>query len=1411
MGGEYLAVMYREIQIRNKEEYKTITIAGLGLSKRTFNCLMRGDIKTLYQLVENYKTLQEIRSMGEKSIAEIDELLYKISQDGISVIYHEDVVNTDSFNIKKEAVNQSNSLPDGILSRPISDLQISNRIYHSLEKAGIETIAQVLALAPETILHMRKMGKLSAQQLQEQLRLLNEMREAYFNSNTKMDAYEKFIPEDNRREMDVDTVKCLMKSYGLVISTIKEWYGVSRQAIYNKLDKRLNKGKWCGKELLSNERLVITGMINEKQFFTEKEGIKYYLLNNMRDDCAFLIVSTEDIKCFFLVDLPEALQARVKIQKLHKLSEREIREINTLGGDVFILKKQHFMPNDTNLFRSLANARGLSVEEYSMFLWGLPYYHANSSITDDRIIAFLEENTINGYTSIPSIPDNQWIRSYISRSPYNTEEFIVFYGFNTIGNKDNTTLEFSSDDFSIVEKDMQVHKTGTDYIERLFADTPLLGSRILSKKNLDVLYQNSRKYIRQLLNDSHVKPNLKAEMQIALAVINYAKGWDMEDESGFWRYIVVQFGYRDEHDNLRSLLCSCVKNALAHNNRWFVMDSRGNQFKSSILVHAFSTKRSWLFFCDFLFDFYKTNLNWEYIEDDPMIGRMVLSLRNKINASNDRIDEDIEISSKAYNFREGIRKLIVHRPKYATQLVSKLIKRIDGLVNHTNLSATTYEEQLCDEWMANKLQGIAAVRKKEKTGEKRIVAIDYTRIRPIYQLYNETEIRIVFPDVRLNQNEFSSLGLMIYNEGNLVEQKTLSFYGNELGKTMNGFILNLEDYLRCSGSAEFNPQIIITCDANEIYNSEKVLYRDCLVFKGKTEVDVSCCETGGYSIFTPTKAVTEINGAVVSDIKETTCIKGFYADLQKDFVINIDGEIVAFDNNLSGGELRIVVPDSPYAAEYIENGLRYSIVSGKEIIHIISSDFEKEKKYKLSINTDFINFESLPYEENTDVRIYKIEIGKLGKDEVLLRLIDLSCDRLLLEKAIKIIHSFSYRFNKVYYFSDDDYRKARLTVDFGCESVREYPITPGDVNISIPYESGEIEIAVPTIRVIDNANVEWNGTNTYWIKDIPQERFVDVKAPAGINVEMTLNGNSIDTESRNKFALGNAVYGFSNFGNERWLKIKLDVSAPGEAAQTYNLGRIAVNEQFIEAPVLKLEGEKLSWNGGYGFIGDKNSDFQITICEGTEFERTFNLQLENELIAENIDLPIGEYKYSICKQSGNLFAMQITKLVSGSLFVGDINELRFLRSIIQIDTITFEDDTKYDAIKIRPIYIDHIEYKGIYYVASEERECPIYNGIMYFVSVSGRRHEYSYKDTVDKNGHHLYQVNPVRIVFINDQTLSITNETGSLDVKGEGLYYYHYFDKYKMEKVYQLTDWVPKNNDDKYSVVDLYSYIRKEV
>ena len=162
------------MQITINEEYRAIPIAELGLSTRTFNCLMRAGFNTLYLLVENYKALPTIHNMGAKSLTEIDELLNKIACDGVRAF-------------KEDVSEQLPSLPEEILSRPVGDLNVSVRIFHSFQNEGIKTIGQALALTPETIRHMSNMGTLSAQQLQEQLDSLRELGEAYFASNHEND------------------------------------------------------------------------------------------------------------------------------------------------------------------------------------------------------------------------------------------------------------------------------------------------------------------------------------------------------------------------------------------------------------------------------------------------------------------------------------------------------------------------------------------------------------------------------------------------------------------------------------------------------------------------------------------------------------------------------------------------------------------------------------------------------------------------------------------------------------------------------------------------------------------------------------------------------------------------------------------------------------------------------------------------------------------------------------------------------------------------------------------------------------------------------------------------------------------------------------------------------------------------
>ena len=155
--------------ITNKEEYKEIAVSSLKLSTRVYNCLIRSKLDTLYLVIENYDKLPKLRNMGAKSLSEIDDLLWNILGNGAFQPI-ESTSNDEDEEPEENATPQAD-LPPEILSRPATDLNVSVRVCNSFHNEGIETIEQVLALHPADVLHMRNMGKLSAQQLQEQIEL----------------------------------------------------------------------------------------------------------------------------------------------------------------------------------------------------------------------------------------------------------------------------------------------------------------------------------------------------------------------------------------------------------------------------------------------------------------------------------------------------------------------------------------------------------------------------------------------------------------------------------------------------------------------------------------------------------------------------------------------------------------------------------------------------------------------------------------------------------------------------------------------------------------------------------------------------------------------------------------------------------------------------------------------------------------------------------------------------------------------------------------------------------------------------------------------------------------------------------------------------------------------------------------
>lgn len=961
-------------------------------------------------------------------------------------------------------------------------------------------------------------------------------------------------------------------------------------------------------------------------------------------------------------------------------------------------------------------------------------------------------------------------------------------------------------EFCSIESDMQPYEIDLKIlVEKTFAENPLLGNEILSEKRKESLYTITKKYINQRLRDPQIEFPLRAKMQITLAVISYAKEWDSGDETGFWKYITTQFGYRDEMNQLRDILCDCVREATVKNRRWFISSEKGSQYKSTIVVHALTTKKSWMLMYDFLFDFYKTNMEWTYIEDDPIIERMVMALRNKLNTGDEADDDRFEISAKVYSFQEGIRKLIIYRTGYATKLIHHMLRRVDGIINHTETPAQLYVDVLCDQWIEDKLKKAKEDRSRASvTSAIRSVAIDYTRIRPVYGLQNETEVVISLPDIRLKKTEFERVVLRVYTGAVHVENKSLSYYGNDLGKTLHGFHVDVNKCLR-RGDGTLHIRIVLSCDDEEIYDSGDTLYREYLCFSNTKECDVRDCEKGAYSFFTIECNALGFIGSEVSDIDVGSQWKSYFVRLGENFVVKYDDQVIAFDRSdrSSDSGIRVIHPTSDAGVVFTKKGHKYCVVTKATEILLILDDKEKLRKYVVSMNSKRVGLGDISPEASGSSFIYTIPLQTVEDQTCDFQIVDLEKDRIISRFSVKVIQGFSIKFNRDFYFSSEDFEDACVNV-VSLHGSKRYEINSSDEEISFPYDDGMVELKIPRVYVRNNEGQEWNRGYTAWIKQIKQNEKIYIVIPKDFSCNMKLGTVDITEEAKGCFDYGNAVFAYSGGVDPTWIDLILTISKEREI-QEYNIGRISTTERFVGEVQFDYHDSTLFWNKGMGFIGNPNGQFKLRI-ETSEGAEDYPLNLNDEVVVGTSKLALNEYTYSIVKESENIFLRDETILDEGTLFIGDKNELRFNQRMIEITNITFEEGGDLRSVDIRNTYIERIAYKGIQFVDSEERECPVYSGVMFFVGQSMRHHAFSFEDKISEKGFQLYKINPVKIVFINDHTLSITNE------EGDGIYYYRYFDKSSGENRYSITDREPTIDKQRYYyLADLYTYRKTRV
>ena len=1469
--------------IELKEEYRDIDVEECGFSNRTHNILIRYQITNVYELAEIFNEgLTGLKGAGVFVEKEVQSFFESEINNTLDEIKHKkDVLQTISEDKPKICENEEmesqsvKSFLERMDEVSVTEIPMSVRVHNGLKRGGIKTVKDLLLLKKIDLIELRNIGEISINEIDYIRNSIWAEREEYFSQKVGgYDGVEDKLANDTR-DFDKIVIADLRENYNFSTALLQEWFGITRQRVYQKLGSRKKtKDKWVGKELTSKDVEGIKLLISHKSLYEKIEDDKYYFFNNKKDNCVFLCVNDKEIKCFYLIELPERLREIVRKEKLDRFDSDELK-LAPLGEIVYILQKPYYKPYDIYKYRLLAQRRGMSLDEYAQFLEGIPYY-GGKNITDNKITEFFEENMVDGKVYISSDSSNQWIRSYASRNGYTLKAFIELYGYESAmieacdksanarlshieelkkyivydnviyldtfssiyktisiyASHNGITLNEYIEDLGFKrtmlrpavnrnndEADMEIYQPAADakLTEKIFANNPLLGNYVLSDKNLHAINANAKKYVDKMVSNPSVFKSanaLKAEMRVTLAVINYAKNWASEEESSFWNFMAGQFGYRESSSEVRDVLCRCVEDSMKHQKRLFLSDANGNMYKGTIVVHAMTTKKTWMYLFDFLFDFYKNNLNWTYMENDPSIGQMVRALYRKLDDSIVDLKEDaISISSEVYRFQEGIRKLVLYRPKYAEKMFGRLIRRLDEIVKQEAGPSNTYEEVLADEWIAKKMRKILESKTRRTwSTEAKDVAISYDRIRASYQLENETDVKIALPDIRLKEEDAGNVVMKIYYRNKLVDTKALSFYGNELGRTVHGKKIDLKECQRLSGASSYEFSVRIICGDTVIYDSENNLYRSCLVFEKKSEVNPTSCTTGNYTIIIPGGENLEVENAQVNVISEDIRYGNYYyVQFESDFVFSFHDEILAIDN-ISNEAIRVIVPHVRRDLSFVRDGLQYKVASSCDVVRIIMNEDDIRGKYIILLNGERIGFDELGAIKNGSTMIYELPVNMSTNEEVCrIQILDLNRNKLVLNEQFITAENVLFEFNRLVYYSEKDFENASLRYSFNDMNPESIQVMKEDEFISVPFANGEFVFSVPTLKIYDTLVHHWGEGTQCWIEEIGDETFMRVEYPDSISVKLFLGDYEIPIENDGSYGIGNALHGWDYAeNNDVDLKIKTYLD-DGEYAN-YQLCKIALKERFAFQPKLVVEGDKLLWDRGYGFVGRKDTVIKLKISSDGGYSESFNLNLEEDLIAEGLCLELGEYNYQIVKESGNIFMPSEESIAEGIFFVGDVNEHRFLHHRICIDKVSFYD-SYFDKVmqkEIVKICIDNLKYVG-YESVSDDGELPIYTGIVFFVNKHGIRKEFSDKKEITESGT-LMKVNPVRVALLNESVLSMVDCEGDEFDFGDGFYCYSFRDKDTGEIKYSFTDreycdW----NKKFYRGIDLYIYERERM
>ena len=666
----------------------------------------------------------------------------------------------------------------------------------------------------------------------------------------------------------------------------------------------------------------------------------------------------------------------------------------------------------------------------------------------------------------------------------------------------------------------------------LCANTPFIGEYIPSEDQFQDIVTDGRKLFSRLMSQSMQSLSELEQKELVCAAIFLTQRIDTlrnssEDDGQVWEDILSGLGY--DELQLPPSWQSCYKKMtelIRANVPYFA--EYGQKYYNTLRIQALTPADSISELFDIIYSFYRNNLECQYNNTDNAFEILTENIQKRL--SNDANNDDAQISfgSGFWRLKSSLKFLLSHEPIYMAAVCDAIAGKMDMLLRGDTLAINKNNrwDVLLQEWFNKKtatekkqMQNVRLRQVNAKIASKR------EQIHPQYRLENES-IFICIPSIRLPEITQRPI-LKLYQNGNLVAERTLSVYGNEMCYTTREYNLSLIDLDYISWADPLNFRLQLYCAENRIYDSASCLFREYIVFNSfGLESNIERCTNGQIHLLTSNHDIVEIDDPKdrYCDLSTKGTFKLFDISLisaQRIVVNHIDILLSQSKKN----NLRCYFSPMPIdGIQLSQEGNECLAFSKSPVLHIILDPKDAAQNYQLQLEKARTHSLYEFYDSQTN----SIEIPLPSAARFLhnIRIKQFQTGKIVAEFCYMVLPKFSFQFSNPFFLNrSGEVGSVKISMS-GTTIQQRFSLIENqtEIDVSLGNQGLCCKLAVPKINItIDGENALY-WPEHIWYKAIPQTTFLQIEAPESVPVRPMLGPLPLQHLKNKKiFDLGNQL------------------------------------------------------------------------------------------------------------------------------------------------------------------------------------------------------------------------------------------------------------------------------------------------